>query len=71
MFAAITVVSPVDYQVFQRLTRTQGEIHVVVSSPEAYDTIEARIGPEAWRPVTSSLVAPAGGWYRVEVRILK
>jgi hypothetical protein len=44
---------------------------VVVSSPEAYDAIEARIGPEAWKPVTNSLAAPAGGWYRVEVRIVK
>ena len=44
---------------------------MVVHSPEAYDAVEARIGQEPWKPVTDSLPAPAGGWYRVEVRLLK
>ena len=78
--------APLDYQVHQRATRSEGTVIVagdlVPAWPDAA-TLEVRLaggGPaEAWRKLAtlgpgqtsfcSDLKAPAGGWYRLEVRV--
>ena len=57
-----------DYQVFQRHTKSQGEISVLVHSTESVDSIEARLDNQPWQQIANSIQAPAGGCYRLEVR---
>jgi pimeloyl-ACP methyl ester carboxylesterase len=79
---------PLDYQVHQRATKTEGYIPVAASLPNAREgllTLEARLVgaglATAWsnwwklstiEPAIAEIVtefkAPAGGWYRLEVR---
>src|SRR4051812_13707195 len=77
---------PVDYQVSQRATGTEGTILVAGSLAEAVEyplILEARLMGAAsaadWRKLATvqsgatefgaDLTAPAGGWYRREVRV--
>ncbi|MHA3772276.1 sialate O-acetylesterase [Verrucomicrobiota bacterium sgz303538] len=82
----IALLEPLDYQVIQRTTRTEGELHVrgkLKDAEAAGAKIEARIvtdkGADAWRILVERLdgdlfdqpiKAPAGGWYQLEVRAL-
>ncbi len=86
--------APLDYQVFQRRTRTQGEIEVRGRARVDFDKVEWRLAdgrggvtpplpegaaPDQWQALSAppgrffraTLPAPAGGWYRLEVRALK
>lgn len=76
----LVVLSPLDWQVFQRRTPAEGVIQVAGRIQGPGDRIEFRRGDEPWHevpwnPVTgdfaASFQAPAGGWYRCEVRVLK
>jgi pimeloyl-ACP methyl ester carboxylesterase len=84
--ATLRLSLPLDYQVHQRATRTEGRITVAGNLPKAITdsgTVEARLvgagANEVWRKLTtltpgqtefrSGLNAPAGGWYRLEVRV--
>lgn len=83
--ASLSLSSPCDYQVVQRSSRTRGTISIVARLEEAgfsQAPVEARLvlpsGPGKWRrvgrladdgTVSGSLSAPAGGWYRLEVRV--
>jgi len=77
--AALTLDSPRDYQVFQRTTFADGAMQVRGHADTPCDAAEARIGGRAWQPVATSapctfdgpLAAAAGGWYGVEVRVLR
>lgn len=75
---------PLDYQVYQRATRAAGTIIVAGNvSPEITGAVEARLvgaaDAEAWQKLTTltagqtefhaALNAPAGGWYRLDVRV--
>jgi len=84
--ATHTVVEPLDYQVIQRSSRAGGTVRVrgtLADLDAGRATVEARIvadgkaGP--WRRVDAKLAkdsfegaleVPAGGWYRLEVRVL-
>jgi hypothetical protein len=87
----LVLVSPSDYQVFQRASRSEGKIVVETvfeSSTRGaltnLDRLQARIigsstNDSNWqtlpfdnrvRHFRAELSAPAGGWYRVEVRVL-
>jgi hypothetical protein len=87
------VTAPLDYQVFQRETKTNGLITVEVWLDTAargpltnLDALEARLltappirnSPNNWQPLPfdnrvrrfrARLAAPAGGWYRLEIRL--
>jgi pimeloyl-ACP methyl ester carboxylesterase len=84
--APLRLSSPVDYQVHQRSSRTEGQIIVAGVLTRAGDhpgTLETRLvgaGMTAeWRKLVTirpgttefraGLNAPAGGWYRLEVRV--
>jgi hypothetical protein len=88
---ALRLVSPMDYQVFQRQTATAGFIIVectletkIRGALTNVDSLEARLidgrtEHPAWQPLPfdgrvrrfrAELPAPAGGWYRLEVRLL-
>ena len=81
--AGITLESPADYQVFQRHRKTQGTILVRGRSSNACDAAEARVAGTrvagAWQPLhgegpcvfQAPLGTAAGGWYRLEVRVLR
>jgi serine/threonine protein kinase len=86
--ADVILESPLDYQVCQRRTKTQGPMAFRGRIRPAYDRLEVRLTgpaldgslPDHWQelPVRetaktfeATLTAPAGGWYRVEVRALK
>ena len=75
----LTVLSPMDWQVFQRQTRSEGYVGIHGRLTIPCDRIEYRMGDEAWReitvnPVTGDFAArstmPAGGWYRCEIRAI-
>ncbi len=83
-----TILSPGDYQVFQRTTKDRGSIHIKARTDGTPDAVEYRlIGtsvdgplPDDWIPVEfdrtsgwvdAKLEAPAGGWYRFELRARK
>lgn len=77
---ALTVLSPLDYQVFQRRSRDSGVIRVAGKVGVPCDRVEFRRGDDDWQAVPlessggaffASFPAPAGGWYRCEVRALK
>jgi serine/threonine protein kinase len=79
--------SPLDYEVFQRASRAQGVVRVRGKVKPDCDQVEARLSgksaagplPEQWHPLKlgndrafeGELPAPAGGWYKLEVRALK
>lgn len=89
--ASLNLISPLDYQVFQRQTPASGKIVVeIVLDTTARGTLtnleklEARLTggvpsePPAWQPLPfdnrvrhfrAELAAPAGGWYRLDVRL--
>ena len=86
----IALASPVDYQVIQRQTKTEGKMIVAGTIfPETkatlpFDTLEVRLSgtnlPDQWQPLPfdsrvpsfrGEITAPAGGWYRLEVRALQ
>ncbi|HEV3196275.1 MAG TPA: sialate O-acetylesterase [Bryobacteraceae bacterium] len=77
--ATVTLESPRDYQVFQRSSLEVGTIFVRGGADAACDAAEARIDGRAWQRVPTSapcafnapIAAPAGGWYGVEVRVLR
>jgi len=75
---AITLRSPMDYQVFQRDTRARGNVLVSGQARAECDRVEARLTGD-WAPVTfdrtagtfqAEVAAAAGGFYRLEVRLL-
>lgn len=83
--SALTLTAPLDYQVTQRTTRTAGKFLVTgqFAADERATSLEARLtGPGAsdlWQPIDfkagadafrAELDAPAGGWFRLEVRTL-
>ena len=80
--AALRLSVPLDYQVHQRATRTEGKVMVagsLVKGTGHPGTLEARIAAGDWRKLAEmaagatefrgELNAPAGGWYRLEVRV--
>jgi hypothetical protein len=90
----VKIVSPLDYQVFQRQNRTNGTVVVeaTVGQPDGsvftdFDTCEVRLvtvsgtneSSTSWQAlppndhahIRAMLAAPAGGWYRFEIRIRK
>jgi hypothetical protein len=77
---ALTVLSPRNYQVFQRRTAAEGVIRIAGRLRAAADHMEFRRGNEDWQPVAvdattgnfaGHLSAPAGGWYRCEIRAVR
>ncbi len=84
--ATLTVTAPVDYQVIQRESKTRGTITLTgaLADADAKDAaVEARIvvGEKAgeWKKLVATFTGPAfaakmevaaGGWYRLEVRVL-
>ena len=77
--AGVTMDSPRDYQVFQRSSFAAGAIAVRGSADEACDAAEARLEGGGWQRIRTSspctfegrIAAPAGGWYGLEVRVLR
>jgi hypothetical protein len=80
--AAVTLQSPADHQVFQRQTRQQGTILVRGRSSEPCDRAEVRLAANKWQRLAiesndsnctfhAEVPAPAGGWYTLQVRVLK
>ncbi len=81
--AGITLTSPTDYQVFQRGTRSRGDMFLAgacsVTNAELYwaldgPTLGGSPAPD-WAPMTTAaggfatdVSVPAGGWYRFEIR---
>lgn len=72
----LLITSPLDYQVFQRDTRTSGKVRVAGRAPAGCDRIEARLEGD-WTVVPldpeshtfrADLPAPAGGFYSLSVR---
>jgi hypothetical protein len=78
--APLTVLSPLDYQVFQRQTAKEGRVRIAGRTTVPCDAIQFRRGDGEWQdiardPVTgdfaATLVLPAGGWYRCGLRAMK
>jgi len=76
----LTVLSPRNYQVFQRRTAAEGVIRIAGRLRAAADRVEFRRGVEDWQPVSVDVAtgnfagqvsAPAGGWYRCEIRAVR
>ena len=90
--AKLIVSLPMDYQVHQRQSRTEGRIPITLhfpagTAPERDAVVEARLVPAAGAKTTDSWQklgeqkagaaefkgelshAPAGGWYRLELRV--
>jgi hypothetical protein len=86
----LSLTSPLDYQVFQRQTKSAGQIMVdcvlpgpARGTPTKFHQLEARLmftpgGARVWEPLPfdnrvrhfrGAITAPAGGWYRLEVRL--
>jgi len=83
--ADLTLATPLDYQVIQRSKAASGTVTLagtVLGLPSGELSWAARIGADhAWQPLqverdreggrwTARLGAPAGGWWRVEVRVM-
>lgn len=77
---ALTVLSPMDWQVFQRQTPGEGLASVRGRCAVPCERVEYRIGDGGWKgvpfnPVTHGFDTrfnlPAGGWYRCEIRAIK
>ncbi|WP_309707715.1 sialate O-acetylesterase [Armatimonas sp.] len=81
--SGISLSAPQDYQVIQRSSRTKGKLIIsgmLAAVPGKGTTLEARLGEGGWRKLkakfegvafTAALDAPAGGWYRLEVRAMQ
>ena len=86
--SGVSLLAPLDYQVFQRKTRVQGPMAISGRVRTAYDHLEYRLSGkpleggslDRWETLPSaagaktfeaSVPAPAGGWYKLEVRALK
>ncbi len=77
--ADLTLDSPRDYQVFQRSSMHAGAIAIRGSNDTPCDAAEVRIEGHPWQriPISppcafdSSVAASPGGWYGVEVRVLR
>ena len=77
--AEVTLDSPRDYQVFQRSSPAEGAITVRGSADSVCDAAQARVDMQAWQPVpvsppcsfAGSIAVAAGGWYGVEVRVMR
>lgn len=86
--SAITLTSPLDYQVFQRQTWQTGRVEIRGETRLTADKAEARVTgtslaaplPDNWVRLRyskssgefhASLREPAGGFYQVEIRILR
>lgn len=76
---SLTVLAPMDWQVFQRQTRAEGQVAIRGRLTIPCDRLEYRIGDQPWRevavnPLTRDFAAqatvPAGGWYRCEIRAI-
>lgn len=82
---ALTLTAPLDYQVTQRTTRAGGKLLIAgqLAPDERPTSLEARLTgvgtTGAWQPLAfkagadafhTELDAPAGGWFRLEVRAL-
>lgn len=80
--AEITLTAPLDYQVVQRSSRSEGRLeirgtHAGLAAAKA--VWRAKLGPEAaWQPLavtlerdrfSASMTAPAGGWHRLELEV--
>jgi len=82
---ALTLTSPLDYQVIQRRTATEGDLHIQGKTACAAEKWQYRLlgktmtgqEDETWHdgavPIEGGAIdftvkAPAGGWYRLEVR---
>lgn len=83
----LTLREPLDWQVTQRRSPTQGAVRIAGQRPTA-TTLEWRLSgkplagtlPEAWQALptdpsqtdfSAALELPAGGWYRLELRALR
>jgi hypothetical protein len=62
---ALRLDSPLDYQVFQRRTRTEGIVSVSGRTPEGTDKVEVQLGGD-WLPVEFS---KQDGTFRIEVKV--
>jgi len=69
--------SPLDYQVFQRQTPTEGRVRVRGRAPAGADELEVQIHGD-WRPVVfnkddgtfdAELSVPPGGWYTCRAQV--
>ena len=80
----LELTSPLDHQVVQRQTRTEGRLTITGVRKEASGTqLEIRLlnaqGKGKWRQLNAgsddafrgTIIAPAGGWYRLEARLTK
>jgi Carbohydrate esterase, sialic acid-specific acetylesterase len=83
--ASITLSSPLDYQVFQRQTKTQGTVTIKGKTLFPADSVEASFSgqsimgmlPETWSKVSldstgefhADLSVPAGGFYTLTIRV--
>jgi hypothetical protein len=81
---SLTVLSPLDYQVFQRQTWEEGLVTISGKAKEGCDRLEFRFigtgADGAWHPASifpehgnfsTKLTLPAGGWYHCELRAMK
>jgi len=75
---SLALSGPQDYQVFQRQTRTSGAVSVEGRAEEG-STVEVRVTGQEWKALAvdpktgefhASVATPAGGWYRLEARLL-
>jgi Carbohydrate esterase, sialic acid-specific acetylesterase len=72
----LRILSPLDYQVFQRGTVAEGKIVLDVAVENA-DAVEFRLADQPWQAISNSgdgryrmeATEPAGGWYRVDIRV--
>ncbi len=76
----MTLTAPLEYQVTQRSSRTKGKLVItgtLTEAPGKGTTLEARQSEGGWQKLkpkfegtafTATLDAPAGGWYRLDVR---
>ena len=79
----MTLTTPLEYQVTQRSSRTKGKLVItgtLAEVPPKDTTLEARLGTGPWQRLkpkfdgvafTATLDAPAGGWYRLDVRMTR
>ncbi|WP_395738076.1 sialate O-acetylesterase [Prosthecobacter sp.] len=77
--AQLKLTAPLEHQVIQRSSKDKGSVRIAGSADAS--VVEARIGSSGdWKRLdakfeaghfTASLDAPAGGWFRLEVRALE
>src|ERR1700676_160583 len=74
----LRLTSPLDFQVFQRASRTQGTI-LVAGKADGGTIVEAHLPGQQWQALPldaqrkefhATLAAPAGDWYKLEVRLV-